>query len=817
MEFLLPAIALYSLLWAATYLLTFLQLMKSTLQLPQYVGVSAKRVPPFIKQLFQPPIQELAALGFQLRGYMQVEPLLKLNVAQDWEVLLYHAEQRTYATVGLRRPLAPAFLFSISFYTVFANRHILLTINGLQHAIIEQIPNTTVQDIYTVHTAAQWLAHQAQRQSLSESLTVDAAPAEFSAIAFTQILQNHFTTYINGLAAQRQIMAIAADAAGKPTEFKWSGWLALKTTIRLRRGLGKAQHLLKNRKQLAQTDPAIVTPIPLELELDNYSRMQQLEQGRVQRQRLGRWILLGSLVLFMGSFCFRFAGMPELDWQLLGNLIAVLLLHEAGHFGAMRVFGYRDTSMFFLPFFGAAVTGRKEDASLTEKVWVLLAGPLPGLLLGMGLLFFLPDANSIYNLSWTLIGLNLFNLLPIYPLDGGKIAQLLIFSRVPFADVAFKLAAMALFLLISAGNPFVMMMAVVVAVTIPADFRSAKLDRHLRRQRRKMSPPDRQNRDRHLHQIFAAMQQFGYGKLSYTQRYQLAKNLVQRSHDSRAHWLTRLLLVSVYGLSLLGSVAGTARALLGAGWDRQLVQLANPQLALQMELAQTTQTLQINPQDSTAYLKRARLYWRQKNLPAALADINQALRLDPQSGHAYGLRSVIRTQLGDAVGAQHDRAIAVTCYRREKLNTANQSIQANSQDTNAYVNRAEIFHQQKQYAHALQDYTLALAQASAASTAEMPVSESPASESPASESSASESPASNLLLYRIHFGRSATRQSLQDYQGALQDINQALQLNPKSPEAYTARATIRRQLGDLKGADTDTQTANTLALVADIP
>jgi Zn-dependent protease len=112
-------------------------------------------------------------------------------------------------------------------------------------------------------------------------------------------------------------------------------------------------------------------------------------------------------------------------------LVGVLLFHEIGHFIGMRYFDYRDVKMFFIPLFGAAVSGKKEDAPAWQQAIVLLLGPLPGLALGCALYFcdlawpseLLRDAARI------LVYLNLFNLLPVRPLDGGRLLHLLLFSR----------------------------------------------------------------------------------------------------------------------------------------------------------------------------------------------------------------------------------------------------------------------------------------------------------------------------------------------------------------------------------------------------
>jgi len=175
-------------------------------------------------------------------------------------------------------------------------------------------------------------------------------------------------------------------------------------------------------------------------------------------------------------------------------LIGVVFFHEAGHYLTMRLCGYADTSVFFIPFFGAAATGRKQDASVRDKFLVLLGGPLPGLLIGSGLFLFslhgavYPD--WLQETMFMLIGLNLFNLLPIYPLDGGKIVDLVFFSRYPFTDVLFKVIAVIALLALSLSSPLLIGLAVVVAITIPSGFRSAKLFSNLRTELKKSPTND---------------------------------------------------------------------------------------------------------------------------------------------------------------------------------------------------------------------------------------------------------------------------------------------------------------------------------------
>jgi hypothetical protein len=96
--------------------------------------------------------------------------------------------------------------------------------------------------------------------------------------------------------------------------------------------------------------------------------------------------------------------------------------------------------------FGAAALGKKRDATPVERGWVLLAGPLPGLIVGSALIpFALTNENSWLQQScWMLLAINLFNLVPGGPLDGGRFLSLVLFSRKPMLRAVAQILGAAL-------------------------------------------------------------------------------------------------------------------------------------------------------------------------------------------------------------------------------------------------------------------------------------------------------------------------------------------------------------------------------------
>ncbi len=138
-----------------------------------------------------------------------------------------------------------------------------------------------------------------------------------------------------------------------------------------------------------------------------------------------------SLVLGLTLFLFVVSMTRGNSMRWLGILVGVLFFHEMGHWLGMRIFGYRDVKMFFIPFLGAAVSGKNEGAAQWKQAIVLLLGPLPGIFVGCFLLFWslaIPHP-LVKEIGFWLVTINAFNLLPFVPLDGGRLLNLVIFSR----------------------------------------------------------------------------------------------------------------------------------------------------------------------------------------------------------------------------------------------------------------------------------------------------------------------------------------------------------------------------------------------------
>lgn len=120
----------------------------------------------------------------------------------------------------------------------------------------------------------------------------------------------------------------------------------------------------------------------------------------------------------------------------LSLLLFIIFVHEMGHAVAASFFSWRIKKISFLPFGGVAEIDEHGNRPLREEAIVTLAGPIQHLwLIGAGFLLFEMNLmpNDLYQLflKYNFMVL-IFNLLPIWPLDGGKILFLLLSVRNSF-------------------------------------------------------------------------------------------------------------------------------------------------------------------------------------------------------------------------------------------------------------------------------------------------------------------------------------------------------------------------------------------------
>ncbi len=187
-----------------------------------------------------------------------------------------------------------------------------------------------------------------------------------------------------------------------------------------------------------------------------------------------------SLLLFIIAFYFLFGW----DMAYILVLVGVLLVHEVGHYLAMKAFDYKDLSIFFIPFVGAAASGSKDEVSQKQEVIIFLAGPVPGIVIGTICYYFglTEESQLLIRIANIFIFLNLFNLLPIIPLDGGRILKTLFFESNHVISQVFLVISILLMigLTIYSGSYFLLIIPFFLYLQINGQNQLKKLKEALR-------------------------------------------------------------------------------------------------------------------------------------------------------------------------------------------------------------------------------------------------------------------------------------------------------------------------------------------------
>jgi Zn-dependent protease len=109
-------------------------------------------------------------------------------------------------------------------------------------------------------------------------------------------------------------------------------------------------------------------------------------------------------------------------WKFAVGFVLVLLIHEYGHVVQLRREGVRASAPLFIPFLGAVVAMREMPRDAFAEAKVGLAGPIAGTAASLAVLatYWITGAVFWQALAYTGFLLQLFNLAPVLPLDGGR-------------------------------------------------------------------------------------------------------------------------------------------------------------------------------------------------------------------------------------------------------------------------------------------------------------------------------------------------------------------------------------------------------------
>lgn len=139
--------------------------------------------------------------------------------------------------------------------------------------------------------------------------------------------------------------------------------------------------------------------------------------GLAKAAKFGKFLVTGiSMVISIFAYAWRYG------WKYAVGFVALIFCHEMGHFITARQRGLSVGAPTFIPFVGAWIQLKRQPHNAETEAYVGIAGPMLGTLAAL-LCFLVSDGQRgmILALAYAGFIINLFNLIPVSPLDGGRI------------------------------------------------------------------------------------------------------------------------------------------------------------------------------------------------------------------------------------------------------------------------------------------------------------------------------------------------------------------------------------------------------------
>jgi len=230
-------------------------------------------------------------------------------------------------------------------------------------------------------------------------------------------------------------------------------------------------------KQQTSTDPAANCEISLNLQAQAQDVSYQLwvdqhqqEQGTFPLPNAGqmteakkRTSLIGIAALafkllksakvvkavLAGASVAGYAWLFSIEFALV--IIACLVVHEYGHVKAMQYFGIKTKGIYLIPFVGGLAVSDDKINTRWQDVVISIMGPCFGLFMALAcwLIYAITGTELFAGAAVLSALLNLFNLLPILPLDGGHVLKSISFSMRSWIGLSVCMAGIALGLWLS--------------------------------------------------------------------------------------------------------------------------------------------------------------------------------------------------------------------------------------------------------------------------------------------------------------------------------------------------------------------------------
>lgn len=400
----------YLLLYGIRYLLGARLYLTCALREVEVLPVARQQVEPGELRLLTLLDDELATAGFRHLGFARAAPFLTYHAEPAKFSVFVNERLPAYALV--RGHAAPEYgnLVQLEIETAFASGQRLLTLNTL--VSLPFFPSNLRVEAYQGLSVSGMVERHAAR------VTAERADPPVEHLTFENVLR-----------------LTAASLAELRTQFRGRNWVVPTSNPTLDRftlrGAFALTHYSRRvfgaRKTTSESSSSGPSENDRLLRVEADLRAVLRVADNPEPAPGTPWPLL---TVIGASGLLSFIAMALL-WNVFvaAVILVAIAFHEAGHALAMRRFGYRDVHVFFVPLLGAMTVGRPAATTVRDRLAVLLAGPVPGLWLGVVLLAIDQTYGPVTVLrisALALLILNGLNLLPFTPLDGGRALESLI-------------------------------------------------------------------------------------------------------------------------------------------------------------------------------------------------------------------------------------------------------------------------------------------------------------------------------------------------------------------------------------------------------
>ena len=184
-------------------------------------------------------------------------------------------------------------------------------------------------------------------------------------------------------------------------------------------------------------------------------------------------VAVATGIVSLATFGFAFG------WLIAPLLVAALLVHEFGHLLAYRLIGQPWGRLVFLPFLGAIAVPRLAFATQAQSVFAALMGPALSVVVPLSAALYVwaggPGPELPLLIGIVASALNLFNLLPVEPLDGGVVLRSVL-ARILGSWARFGMIAIGIAIAIAGWQLQQVLLVIFGGLAVVANLRRRNID-----------------------------------------------------------------------------------------------------------------------------------------------------------------------------------------------------------------------------------------------------------------------------------------------------------------------------------------------------